>query len=195
MDRYQYLLLMGLCVAITLPLEVLLRARVWRRPRRLLGALAPALGLFVAWDLWATASGTWGFSDDYTIGLDLPGGMAVEELVFFTVIPICGLLTLETVRRILRIWDATSGSTSERLAGTAHHALGPDAAPLRPAPAGPAATSPARPAGEAATTSARGPIDTPRPVDADGPGAQVDQADGAGTEGARAARAHTGGAS
>jgi len=28
--------------------------------------------------------------------------MAIEELVFFTVIPICGLLTLETVRGILR---------------------------------------------------------------------------------------------
>ena len=33
--------------------------------------------------------------------LTLPGGMAIEELVFFTVIPVCGLLTLEAVRRIL----------------------------------------------------------------------------------------------
>lgn len=126
MDRYQYLILMGLCVAITLPLEVLFRARVWRRPRRLLGALAPAMALFVAWDLWATASGTWGFNDDYTIGVDLPGGMAIEELVFFTVIPICGLLTLETVRRILRVWDTTTGSTSERLAVTARRAVRAD---------------------------------------------------------------------
>lgn len=101
MDRYQYLLLMGACVLITLPLEVLFRARVWRRPRRLAGALLPALALFVVWDLWATASGTWGFSSRYTVGVTLPGGMAVEELVFFTVIPVCGLLTLETVRRLI----------------------------------------------------------------------------------------------
>jgi lycopene cyclase domain-containing protein len=126
MDRYQYLILMGLCVAITLPLEVLFRARVWRRPRRLLLALTPAMAIFVAWDLWATASGTWGFSDDYTIGVDLPGGMAVEELVFFTVIPVCGLLTLETVRRILRVWDATSGPTTERLAATARRTFAGD---------------------------------------------------------------------
>ena len=39
---------------------------------------------------------------DYTVGVTLPGGMAIEELVFFTVIPVCGLLTLETVRIILR---------------------------------------------------------------------------------------------
>lgn len=123
MDRYQYLVLMGLCVAITLPLEVLFRARVWRRSRRLLGALAPAMVVFVAWDLWATASGTWGFNDDYTIGLQLPGGMAVEELLFFTVVPVCGLLTLETVRRILRIWDTTSGPASERLAATARRSF------------------------------------------------------------------------
>lgn len=101
MDRFQYVLLMGACVLITLPLEVGFEARVWRRPRRLALALLPALVLFVVWDLWATASGTWGFNDDYTIGVSLPGGMAVEELLFFVVIPVCGLLTLETVRRIL----------------------------------------------------------------------------------------------
>jgi lycopene cyclase domain-containing protein len=105
MDRLQYLALMGACVLITLPLEAVLGARVWRQPRRLALAVLPALGLFVAWDLWATSSGTWGFNGDYTIGLTLPGGMAVEELVFFTVIPICGLLTLETVRLLLARWS------------------------------------------------------------------------------------------
>lgn len=106
MDRYQYLLLMGACLLITLPLELVLGARVWRRPRRLAIALAPAFAVFVAWDLWATATGTWGFSERYTIGLELPGGMAVEELVFFTVVPICALLTLEAVRGILARWEA-----------------------------------------------------------------------------------------
>lgn len=101
MDRFQYLLLMGACVLITLPLELGFGARVWRQPRRLALALVPVWALFVVWDLWATATGTWGFSDDYTIGLTLPGGMAIEELVFFTVIPVCGLLTLETVRKLL----------------------------------------------------------------------------------------------
>ncbi len=101
MDRLQYLLLMGACLLITLPLELVVGARVWRSPRRLVRSLLPAFGLFVAWDLWATGSGTWSFARAYTIGVTLPGGMAIEELVFFTVIPICGLLTLEAVRRIL----------------------------------------------------------------------------------------------
>jgi lycopene cyclase domain-containing protein len=100
-DRYQYLALMGACVLITLPLELVFGARVWRQPKRLVLALAPAYTLFVLWDLWATAHGTWSFSPDYTIGVEAPGGMVIEELIFFAVIPICGLLTLETVRLLL----------------------------------------------------------------------------------------------
>jgi len=101
LDRYQYLILMALCLVVTLPLEFAFGARVWRRPRRLLIALAPAFLVFVVWDLWASSTGTWGFDPDYTIGLTLPGGMVVEELVFFAVIPICALLTLESVRNVL----------------------------------------------------------------------------------------------
>jgi lycopene cyclase domain-containing protein len=101
MDRLQYLGLMGFCLLVTLPLELVIGARVWRAPARLVRALLPAFALFVAWDLWATRTGTWGFSPDYTIGVALPGGMVVEELVFFTVVPICGLLTLEAVRTLL----------------------------------------------------------------------------------------------
>jgi len=100
-DRFQYLIVMGLCVLVTLPLEWVVGARVYRRPRRLAIALLPAFVLFVAWDLWASATGTWGFADRYTVGLRLPGDMAVEELVFFLVIPLCTLLTLEAVRTML----------------------------------------------------------------------------------------------
>lgn len=101
LDRFQYLGLMGLCLLVTLPLEFVFEARVWRRPRRLLVALLPGFVVFVAWDLWASTTGTWGFDPDYTVGLTLPGGMVVEELVFFVVIPICTLLTLESVRNVL----------------------------------------------------------------------------------------------
>jgi lycopene cyclase domain-containing protein len=100
-DRFQYLLLMGLCVVGTLPLEFVYEARVWRRPRRLGVAVGPALGVFVAWDLWASARGTWDFDPDHTIGITLPGGMVIEELAFFVVVPVCALLTLEAVRNVL----------------------------------------------------------------------------------------------
>jgi lycopene cyclase domain-containing protein len=101
MDRFQYLIVMALCVIVTLPLEFVFEARVWRRPKRLAIALAPVFAVFVAWDLWASSHGTWDFNPEYTIGVELPGGMVVEELIFFAVVPVCALLTIEAVRNLL----------------------------------------------------------------------------------------------
>jgi lycopene cyclase domain-containing protein len=102
MDHFQYLALMGACLLITLPLEVAFRARVWRRPRRLLAALWLPVLLFSAWDVGAIARDHWHYSARYTTGWLLPLSFPVEELVFFLVIPVCGLLTLEAVRWMLR---------------------------------------------------------------------------------------------
>ncbi len=108
LDRFQYLLLMGLCLVITLPLELLLGARVWARPRRLVAALIIPVAVFVVWDVVAIARHHWTYNPRYVTGWDL-GNLPVEELVFFVVIPICGLLTYEAVRRILHEWDDVWG--------------------------------------------------------------------------------------
>lgn len=101
MDRFQYLLIMGACLAITLPLEFVFRARVYRRPTRLLRALALPVAVFVVWDLLAIARGHWTFTARYVTGWNLPGDLPIEELTFFFVIPICALLTFEASRRTL----------------------------------------------------------------------------------------------
>ncbi len=101
MDRYQYLILMALCLLLTLPLEFVFRARVWRRPRRLSAAIVPTVVVFGVWDLIAIARDHWSYNPKYVTGWELPFDLPVEELVFFVVIPICGLLTLEAVRRVL----------------------------------------------------------------------------------------------
>ncbi len=100
-DEFQYLGLMAACLIVTLPLELVLGARVWRRPRRLLLALVPTAIIFFAWDVLAIARHHWSFNGRYILGWSLPGRVPVEELVFFVAIPICGLLTLEAVRGIL----------------------------------------------------------------------------------------------
>jgi lycopene cyclase domain-containing protein len=100
-DRFQYLILMGLCLLATLPLEFVFGARVWRRPRRLVRALALPVAIFVVWDVVAIARDHWGYNPRYVTGWDLPFHLPVEELVFFLVIPVCSLLTLEAVRRVL----------------------------------------------------------------------------------------------
>jgi lycopene cyclase domain-containing protein len=99
-SHLQYVLVLTACVAVTLPLELVVGVRVWRQPRRLAAALGPVVIAFVLWDMGASAAGTWRFAERYTLGLQLPGGVAIEELAFFVVIPTAGLLTLEAVRRL-----------------------------------------------------------------------------------------------
>lgn len=101
-DGFQYLLLMAACLAITLPLEWLLRARVYRRPIRLVQAIAVTAIVFSLWDVVAIRFDLWSYSERYTTGIVLPFGLPLEELVFFVVIPICAVLTYEAVGTVLR---------------------------------------------------------------------------------------------
>ena len=100
-DHWQYAALLAACLVITLPLELVLGARVYRRPRALAAALLPVVAVFVVWDLVGIARDHWTYSDRFTTGFDL-GPMPVEELAFFFVIPVCGLLTYEAVGNVLR---------------------------------------------------------------------------------------------
>lgn len=94
----RYLLILAGCVVLTLPLEFLLGARVYRRPRRLAAAILPVMAVYLAWDLVATTRGHWWFADRYVLGVRLLG-LPIEELLFFVVVPICALLTFEVLGR------------------------------------------------------------------------------------------------
>lgn len=100
-DRHQYLALMAACLVVTLPLEIVFRARVYRRPIRLALALLPTVAVFVAWDVLGILRDHWSYSPRFTTGIML-GPMPLEELVFFLVIPVCALLTYEAVGTVLR---------------------------------------------------------------------------------------------
>ncbi len=99
MSRLAYLAVLGAVLLVTLPLEVVLRTRVLRRPRRLMLSVLPVIVVFGAWDLYAIAAGHWSFDERQTLGVLLPGGLPVEEVLFFVVVPLASILALEAVRR------------------------------------------------------------------------------------------------
>jgi lycopene cyclase domain-containing protein len=105
MGQLTYLALLAGCLVVTAPLELLLRVRVYSRWRRLLVAVAPEFAVFVVWVLYAIAQGHWHYSDALTLGVRLPGGIPVEEVLFFLVVPLCSVLALEAVRKVTG-WDA-----------------------------------------------------------------------------------------
>jgi lycopene cyclase domain-containing protein len=98
MERFQYLLLLAACLLGTLPLELVLGVRVWRRPARLARAVLPVTALFSLWDILAIRGRLWTYAPRYTTGWEVGFGLPVEELAFFFVIPVCGILSVEAVR-------------------------------------------------------------------------------------------------
>ncbi|MDN6624973.1 MAG: lycopene cyclase domain-containing protein, partial [Acidipropionibacterium jensenii] len=88
MNHWQYLIVLAACVAITLPLEFLIGARVYRSPRRLLLTLIPMLVIFVGWDVVGILRHHWWYEPRFISGIHL-AALPLEELLFLTIIPIC----------------------------------------------------------------------------------------------------------
>ena len=101
MRHLTYLAVLGGCLLGALWLEPALRVGVVRRWRRLALTVLPVAVVFVAWDLAAIAAGHWHFDPAQTVGVLLPGGLPLEELLFFLVVPVCAILGFEAVRSVL----------------------------------------------------------------------------------------------
>lgn len=104
MSHLLYLALLAGCLLGTAPLEFVLRTRVYARWRRLLLTVVPVLIAFGGWDIYAIHRGLWTYDRHWLTGVILPGHLPLEELLFFVVIPICSVLTLEAVRRRRPEW-------------------------------------------------------------------------------------------
>lgn len=116
-DHYKYLVLMGACVLITLPLEFVFGARVYRRPQHLVRAILPVVLIFSVWDIAGILREHWSYNPAYVTGLQLILGMPIEELTFFIVVPLCALLTYKAVGQVFGIFQ-------RRLARRESHAHG-----------------------------------------------------------------------
>ena len=107
MSQLLYLSLLVGCLVVTLPLELVIGARVYRRPRALATAVLPVAAIFVVWDSLATRAGWWSFDARWVLDLPHPLGLPLEEWAFFLVVPICAVLTFEAVRRLRPTWFRT----------------------------------------------------------------------------------------
>jgi lycopene cyclase domain-containing protein len=102
MGRLTYLAVLVGCLLAALWLEPVLRVNVLRRWRRLVLTVLPVVLVFSAWDVAAISAGHWTFDPAQTTGLLLPGGLPVDEVLFFLTVPVCAILGFEAVRAVLR---------------------------------------------------------------------------------------------
>jgi lycopene cyclase domain-containing protein len=112
MDRWQYLIVLGACLLITAPLEMFGEG-VYRQARQAAFAILPVAAVFVVWDAIAIAADIWTYNPRYVTGVELPADIPLEELLFFIVIPLCGLFTYNAVDTILRYLRKRFGVRSE----------------------------------------------------------------------------------
>jgi lycopene cyclase domain-containing protein len=113
-----YLAVLAGCLIGTAPLEIFLRVRVYARWKRLLLTLAPVVIVFAGWDVYAIARKHWSYDRRQTTGVVLPGHLPVEELLFFLVIPVCAVLTLEAVQKVTG-WSLEAPRASQAQPGPA----------------------------------------------------------------------------
>ncbi len=100
MRQLSYVGMLAFCLIGTLPLELFLHVGVYRQWRRLVLSVVPVVVVFVAWDLYAVSRHQWSFDPRQVLGVTLPGGLPIEEVAFFIVVPIAAILTLEAVRTV-----------------------------------------------------------------------------------------------
>ena len=104
MGHFVYLAILAGCLLAPIVLELTLRVAIVRRWRRLLTTLVPVVVIFGLWDTFAVRAGQWTYVRRWITGVRLPGGLPIEELLFFLVIPTCAVATFEAVRRRRPDW-------------------------------------------------------------------------------------------
>lgn len=102
MSQFSYVAVLVFIVLGTVWLEVVVHTRVYRRWLRLLASVLPVAALFVVWDLYAISQGHWWFDPVRITGVLFPGELPLDEVLFFLVIPVAAILTLEAVRGVKR---------------------------------------------------------------------------------------------
>jgi lycopene cyclase domain-containing protein len=83
-------------------LEFAFKIRVLRRPRLLFMAILPVSIVFLAWDAFAIQQEHWTFDSDQILGIIGPLNIPLEEYLFFIIIPIAAVLTLEGVKVVMK---------------------------------------------------------------------------------------------
>ena len=110
--RLTYLLVLAGCLFGALWLEPLLKVGVLRQVRRLALTILPVAAVFVVWDLLAIRAGHWTFDPAQMLGVVFPGGLPLEEVLFFLVVPVCAILGFEATRQtLLRLAARSSGAS------------------------------------------------------------------------------------
>ena len=104
MLKFGYVAMLTFTVVGSFWLEIVLKIRVLKRIKRALMSIIPIAILFLIWDAYAVASGHWKFDPDQVLGIYGPFGIPLEEYLFFIIVPMAAIMTIEGVRSVKKHW-------------------------------------------------------------------------------------------
>ena len=99
--KSEYFIVLAVSLAGPLILSFSRKMDFYKDPKRLILSILLPFTLFTIWDIIVTSRGHWSFNPLYTVGFRI-FGLPIEEILFFIVIPFCGLFTWESVKYFTR---------------------------------------------------------------------------------------------
>jgi lycopene cyclase domain-containing protein len=85
-------------------LEIFLKIGVLKRIKRVALSILPVSTLFIIWDAYAISQGHWFFDRDQILGIYGPLQIPLEEFLFFIIVPIAAIMTIEGVTTVKPHW-------------------------------------------------------------------------------------------
>jgi lycopene cyclase domain-containing protein len=102
--KFSYLAMLLFTVVGSFWLEIVLKIRVLKRFKRVLLSVIPIAIPFIIWDAYAVANHHWSFDRKQILGIYGPFQIPLEEFLFFLIVPIAAIMTIEGVRTIKKHW-------------------------------------------------------------------------------------------
>ena len=104
MQKWNYMAMLIFTVCGSFWLEIALKVGVLRRIKRVALSVLPVSTLFLLWDAYAISKGHWFFDRDQMLGIVGPLNIPLEEYLFFIVVPIAAIMTIEGVTTVKPHW-------------------------------------------------------------------------------------------
>ena len=105
MMKWGYVAMLAFTVVGSFWLEVAFKVEVLRRVIRAFTSILPIAAAFLIWDAWAVYHRDWYFDIKQILGIYGPFRIPLEEYLFFIVVPLAAIMTLEAVRKVKPHWQ------------------------------------------------------------------------------------------
>jgi lycopene cyclase domain-containing protein len=99
-EKFGYMAMLIFTVCGSFWLEIVFKTGVLRRWKRVLISVLPVALVCVIWDAYAIAQGHWFFNPERTLGIYGPFNIPLEEYLFFIIVPMAAILTIEGVTTV-----------------------------------------------------------------------------------------------